>query len=266
VREGAVWPAPPDDGKHNPPGALAADAAATHRQFRMRVATEGNERPAPRPPSRVAAFWGNPIGKKALMSVTGIVLALYVLAHMLGNLQIFGGPGPINRYAALLHASPPLLWTARVILLAALLVHVVAGVQLWLDKRAARPVEYRELRPVVSSTASRTMIVSGLLILLFVVYHVLDLTIGVANPSYVELDPYHNVIASLGRAAAAIAYVVAMVALGFHLWHGLWSMSQSLGVASARLTPGVKRVAVFFATIIALGFISIPVAVLVGVL
>jgi succinate dehydrogenase / fumarate reductase cytochrome b subunit len=231
----------------------------------MRVSGQGIERSPARPP-RVAALWRSAVGKKALMAVTGIVLFVYVLVHMLANLQIYQGPGPIDRYAELLHGAPALLWTARVILLAAVLVHIVAGVQLWFQKRAARPVGYQELRPVASSVASRTMIVSGLLILLFVVYHLLDLTFGVANPSFVPLDPYHNMIASFGRAAASAAYVVAMVALGFHLWHGLWSMFQSLGMAGARLTPGVKRFAVVFATAIALGFVSIPVAVLVGAL
>jgi succinate dehydrogenase / fumarate reductase cytochrome b subunit len=215
-------------------------------------------------PSRLAAFWRNTIGKKFVMAVTGIVLAAYVLVHMLGNLQVYDGPDRINAYGRFLRVAPPLLWTARIILLAALVIHATAGVQLDLLRRRARPIEYAAYMPVASSAASRSMIWSGLLILLFVVYHLLDLTVGVANPDFIEGDIYHNVVVSLGRFAGAAAYVIAMVALAFHLWHGLWSMFQSLGVSNARLTPPIQRAAATLAVIIALGFISIPVAVLVG--
>ncbi|WP_248355290.1 succinate dehydrogenase cytochrome b subunit [Anaeromyxobacter oryzae] len=216
--------------------------------------------------SRAGALWRSVIGKKALMAVTGAILFLYVFFHLLGNLQIFTGPEQINRYAALLRVSPQLLWTARVILLVAVCVHAVAGAQLFLLAREARPVAYQDFRPIVSSTASRTMIWSGLLILAFVVYHVLDLTVGVVNPSFQEGDVYHNVLATFGRAVGVIAYVVAMVALGFHLWHGLWSMFQSLGFANRRAAPTIQRFAVTMAVILTLGFSAIPMAVLVGIL
>ncbi len=220
---------------------------------------------APTPPAhRLAAFWRNPVGKKALMAVSGIILFLYVLVHMLANLQVYAGPGALDRYAQFLRVSPPLLWTARVILLAALVVHVVAGVQLWLQKRTARPTGYAEYHPVVASPASRTMIWSGVLIFAFVVYHLLDLTIGTANPDFEEGRVFHNVIVSLARGGADVAYLVATVALGFHLWHGLKSMFQSLGWMSARWVRPERRFAVLFAVIIAVGFATIPLAVAFG--
>lgn len=215
--------------------------------------------------SRLGLFWRNAIGKKALMAVTGIVLFLFVLVHMLGNLQAFQGAEALDRYAELLRVSPALLWGTRIVLLAAVLVHVVAGTQLWAMRRSARPVAYQEWHATGSSPASRTMIWSGFLILGFVVYHLLDLTLGVANPDFREGEVFHNLLASLGRGVAAIFYVVAVAGLGVHLWHGLWSMFQSLGVSSRAFTPGLKRFAVAFAVIVAIGFAAVPLAVLLGV-
>jgi succinate dehydrogenase / fumarate reductase cytochrome b subunit len=231
----------------------------------MAVAAKDISLPVPRRTSRLALLWRSAIGKKALMAVSGLVLLAYVFFHLLGNLQVFAGPEPINAYALLLHASPALLWTVRAVLLLALGVHVVAGVQLYLGRAEARPISYRDYRPGASSTASRTMIWSGVLIFAFVVYHVLDLTVGVANPDFREGDVYHNVLASFGQLAGVTAYVVAMVALGFHLWHGVYSMFQSLGMSNRRLTPSVQRFAAGLSVLLALGFASIPLAVLVGI-
>jgi succinate dehydrogenase / fumarate reductase, cytochrome b subunit len=229
----------------------------------MAVAAKPIVRPAR--VSRVGSLWRSAIGKKALMAVTGVVLFFYVFVHMLGNLQVFAGAAMINRYAELLHVSPQLLWTARVVLLVALLVHVIAAVELHLGKARARPVGYADFRPTASSVASRTMIWSGVLILLFVVYHVLDLTVGVANPDFRAGDVYHNLLATFGRLVGVLAYLIAMVGLGFHLWHGLFSMFQSLGMSNRRFTANAQRFAVWAAVILTLGFASIPVAVLVGI-
>jgi succinate dehydrogenase / fumarate reductase cytochrome b subunit len=220
--------------------------------------------PPPRA-SRLAAVWRNAIGKKAFMAVTGIVLFLFVLGHMLGNLQAFQGAEHLDRYAELLRVSPGLLWTVRLVLLAAFVVHAVAGIQLWILRRSARPIEYQQYHPVGSSVPSRTMIWSGFLVLGFVVYHLLDLTFGVANPDFREGEVFHNLLASLGRGVANVFYVVAVAGLGVHLWHGLWSMFQSLGVSSRAFTPGLKKLAVTFAVIVALGFAAVPLAVLLGV-
>ncbi len=221
---------------------------------------------APRRASRLGILWRSTVGKKALMAVTGLVLFLYVFFHMLGNLQVYAGPAQINGYARLLHVSPELLWTVRVILRAAVGIHVLAGVQLWLRARGARPVAYAEYRPEASSVASRTMIWSGVLIFAFVVFHLLDLTVGVVHPEYIEGDVYHNLLVSFGQVAGVIVYLIAMVALGFHLWHGVYSMFGSLGLDSARYMNGIRRIAAFLATVIALANISVPVAVLTGLL
>ena len=212
------------------------------------------------------ALWRSFVGRKALMAATGLVLFVYVLAHMAGNLQAFEGAARLDRYAEELHALPVLLWAVRAILLVAVGVHVAAGVDLWAFRRRARPVEYRDWRPAGSTPASRTMAWTGLLVLGFVVYHLLDLTFGVANPDFRTGEVFHNVLASFGRVAAVAFYVAAMVGLGFHLWHGLYSASQSLGVGGRALSPGIRRTAAALATLVALGFAAVPLAVLLGVI
>jgi succinate dehydrogenase / fumarate reductase cytochrome b subunit len=207
------------------------------------------------------------VGKKVSMALSGIILFAYVIAHMLGNMQIYLGSEVINRYAQFLHSNEGVLWTARVVLLAAVLIHAIAGIQLWARKREARPVPYRNKENIQATPASRTMIWTGVIIAAFVVYHVLDLTVGTARAApYRELDPAFNVAQGFAYVPAAIAYIVAMVALGFHLWHGVYSMFGSLGLDNARYMNGVRRIAAFLATVIALANISVPVAVLTGLL
>jgi succinate dehydrogenase / fumarate reductase, cytochrome b subunit len=217
-------------------------------------------------PSRLALFWDSSIGKKALMALTGLILSAYVVAHLLGNMQIYMGSEAIDRYARFLHSNVGVIWTARVVLLAAVLVHAISGIQLYMRKASARPVEYHTRANLQGSTASRTMLVSGVVILLFVVYHVLHLTTGTVHPAYEELAPFHNVTTGFRQPLAAGIYIVAMIGVGFHLWHGLYSMFHSLGLSHPRYTPGVRKAAALVATIIALGNISVPVAVLTGLL
>lgn len=218
-------------------------------------------------PSRLALFWMSTVGKKVLMALSGIILFAYVIAHLLGNLQIYLGSAVIDAYARFLRQNQGMLWTARAILLAAVLVHAVAGVQLWFRRREARPIPYHVKENIQATAASRTMFWTGLVIAAFVVYHVLDLTFGVAHAgSFVELSPAHNVRTGFSRPVPAVLYVAAMLALGLHLWHGAYSMFGSLGLSHPRYTAGVKRLAALAATLIALGNVSIPVAVLTGVL
>jgi len=231
----------------------------------MAAATKTLER-IPLRASLLAAFWHSWIGKKALMAATGFVLFVFVLVHMLANLQAFQGAARLDRYAEQLRVFPALLWTTRAVLLACAVVHVVAGVQLWTARQGARGASYGEYRPVSSTAASRTMIWSGFLILGFVVYHLLDLTFGVANPDFQDGQVFHNLIVSLGRGAAALFYVVAVAGLGFHLWHGLWSAFQSVGVANRAFTPGLRRFAAAFATLLTVGFAAVPLAVLLGLM
>lgn len=219
---------------------------------------------APLPASPHGGLWQSAIGRKALMAASGLVLVGWLVGHLLGNLQAFEGEERLDRYAELLRSVPALLWTARIVLLVAALVHVVAAVQLWAERRRARPVAYAEWRATGSSLASRTMIWSGVLVLGFAVYHLLDLTFGPTNPDFREGEVFHNLVASLGRSAAAGFYVVAVAGLGVHLWHGLWSTFQSLGLATRGAMTGLRRFAAVFAIAMALGFAAVPLAVVLG--
>lgn len=213
--------------------------------------------------SRLGTLWRSAIGKKFLMALSGIVLFLFVFVHMIGNLQAFKGAEALDHYAELLRVSMPFLWFVRGVLLVALLVHAIAGIQLWLDRQKARPVSYQDYRPVASSTASRTMIWSGLLILGFVVFHLLDLTIGVFA-FFEEGRVYQNLLASLSRGFAVVVYLAAMVGLGFHLWHGLYAMFQSLGLSNRSVFRSIQKFAIAVAVILTLGFAAIPIAVILG--
>jgi succinate dehydrogenase / fumarate reductase cytochrome b subunit len=216
-------------------------------------------------PSRLSLFWMSTVGKKVLMALSGIILLAYVVAHMLGNMQLYLGTELINGYARLLHLNEGFLWTARIVLLVAVGVHAIAGIELWINKREARPIPYRTKENIQATAASRSMIWTGVIIAAFIVYHVLDLTVGVAHAGpYVHLEAAGNLISGFSHPVPAVAYIVAMIALGFHLWHGVYSMFGSLGLSHPRYTAGVKRLAALAATLIALGNISFPVAVLTG--
>ena len=209
-------------------------------------------------------LWDSTNGKKAVMAVSGCVLFLFVLGHMLGNLQVFEGPEQFNKYAALLRTLPEGLWAVRIILLIMVVLHIVAAVQLALRKRAARPIGYAKRKPIGSTYSSRTMYWSGPIILAFIIYHLLDLTAGNLNPNFIEGDVYHNVIASFSNPLVSAWYIFAMVLLALHLRHGVWSMFQSVGLSHPRYTPTLRRAATAFAVVIFLGFISVPIGVLTG--
>jgi succinate dehydrogenase / fumarate reductase cytochrome b subunit len=196
--------------------------------------------------------------------VSGCILFLFVVAHLIGNLQIYEGPDKLNRYAVLLRSEPALLWAARLVLLGMVLVHIWSAMQLAARNIGARPVGYRKKKAMGSSYASRTMYWSGPIILAFVIYHLLDFTFGQVNPNFQPGNVYGNVVASFQLIPVAMFYIIAMLLLCLHLYHGLWSMFQSLGIAHPRYTPMLRRGAAVVATLIAVGNISIPVAVLAG--
>jgi succinate dehydrogenase / fumarate reductase cytochrome b subunit len=232
----------------------------------MSTATETIAGPSSQ--SRFLVLWQNPVAKKAVMAVTGLALFGFTLVHMAGNLQAFKGAPALDHYAELLRVSLPLLWTVRLILLASLLIHVLAAFQLWLAKRAARTVSYQDYRPQASSVASRSMMVSGLVILGFAAGHLMDLTFGtpgVAPRTFEEGRVFANLVASLSRGAAGTLYVGAVIGLGFHLWHGLWSVTQSLGFAHRGVSTAIQKVAIFLAVVLACGFAAVPVAVILGI-
>jgi succinate dehydrogenase / fumarate reductase cytochrome b subunit len=218
-------------------------------------------------------FYKSALGKKAVMAVSGIILFGFVLVHMIGNLKLYEGPKLLNSYAGFLRSvgtpalpTSGLLWIARSVLLAAVFLHIWAAWQLTLMNRQARPAGYAERRVVQATYASRTMRWGGVIILLFVIYHLLDLTWGVTNPDYIDKDVYHNVVASFSRWWIAGFYIVAQIALGFHLYHGLWSLFQSLGWNHPRFNRWRSGFAHAFAWIITLGNISFPLAVLSGLI
>jgi succinate dehydrogenase / fumarate reductase, cytochrome b subunit len=225
-------------------------------------------RPAPFP----LQFWRSGIGKKWAMAVTGIVLLSYVLAHMIGNLKVFLGRHQINTYADWLRtlgepAFPRtvVLWALRTGLIAAFFVHIVAAAQLTRMNQRARPQRYRSKRDYVAANyASRTMRWTGVIVGLFVVFHLLDLTWGPANPHFVRGDPYDNMFYSFDRVPVAIVYIVANVALGVHIFHGAWSMFQSLGWNNPRFNRWRRWFASAFAGVIIVGNVSMPLLITTG--
>lgn len=223
--------------------------------------------------STAVRLWTSTVGKKAVMAVTGVVLLGYVTLHMLGNLKFFLGAQSIDGYGRWLREilAPVLghegfLWLVRFGLLLCVGLHLAAAISLARRARAARPVGYRHRARIQGSYAARTMRWGGVIIALFVVYHVLDLTTGTLNPRGVPGEIHGNVVADFRLWYVVLVYTVAVVALGFHLRHGVWSALRSLGVASAARAKAVRLVALGYAAMITVGFLSVPYAVLFGVM
>ncbi len=214
--------------------------------------------------SRVLALWHTSVGKKAVMAATGVIMVAYLITHVLANLLVFQGPDQINAYSRFLHGTGGALWAARLVLLAAVGLHIVAAVQLTNRSRAARPVAYVERQPQVSTLASRTIRWGGWLILLFLVFHILHFTLGTVHSSFVEGDPYHNVAAGFANPLVVVFYEAAMAAVGLHLYHGIWSSGRSLGVSTASPHPLRRQLALALALIVWAGFTVIPIAVYAG--
>jgi succinate dehydrogenase / fumarate reductase cytochrome b subunit len=210
---------------------------------------------------------------KIVMALSGAVMLLYLVAHMIGNLKIFFGADAIDTYAAWLRtvgepAVPEgtVLWLVRAVLTASVVGHIVSATILARRARRARPVRYAYRPPVQGSYAARTMRWGGVIILLFVVYHLLDLTTGTLNPNGVHGDVYANVVADFApeRWYVTLVYVLAVLAVGFHVRHGLWSGLQTLGRSSAATQNMLKGVALGVAVVLVVGFLSVPFAVLTG--
>ena len=218
-------------------------------------------------PGRLRHFWDSSVGKKVVMAVSGLVGIGFVIGHMVGNLQMFKGTGAaqaMSDYAVFLRSTGGLLWLTRVVLVAAVLLHVVAALQLAARNRAARPSNYGVRKPQVSTLASRTMLVGGILLLVFIVFHILDMTWGVGVPGFRHLDPYNNLRNGFSRWWAVAFYVVAMAALAFHLFHGAWAAFRTLGARRPSPNPLHRNVAVVVAVVTALGFAAVPVAAALG--
>lgn len=220
-------------------------------------------------------FYRSTVGKKVIMAVTGLVGIGFVVLHVAGNLQAFEGREKINMYSALLHGpGAELLMVVRAVLIVAVILHVLMAYQLTQIARKARPVGYHEREPQVSTLASRTMRWGGVLLLAFIVFHLLHFTTRQVDPgswahktdASGHYDIYGNIVASFRIWWVSALYLVAMIALGAHLWHGAWSFGRSLGVARPSDNPLRHRVSAALALLIWLGFSVVPVAVLAGVI
>jgi succinate dehydrogenase / fumarate reductase cytochrome b subunit len=223
---------------------------------------------------RTLAFWHTVIGKKVVMAVTGVVLVGFVVAHMVGNLKIFSGPDEINAYSRFLRAvgTPELaygqlLWVVRIVLLLCVALHITAALQLSRMSWAARPVEYKLKHNLETTFAARMMRWGGVLLVVFIIFHLLHLTageVGFHAGQFRHLAVYQNVIAAFAVWPVALFYIVAMSALCLHLDHGIWSMLQTLGWNTARNERTLKIVSRAIAIVVFLGFSLVPVSVMAG--
>ena len=214
------------------------------------------------------------IGKKIIMAVTGLIGIAFVIGHMIGNLQAFVGQDRFDAYAAFLHGPfAEALWVVRVVLVVAVILHVLMAWQLTQRAKAARPVGYRKRDPQVSTWASRTMRWGGVLLFVFIVFHILHFTVGAIDPAGVfhntdamgRHDSYGDVVASFRIWWVSAFYIVAMVFLGLHLYHGAWSSLRTLGVAQPSEHPMKRRISAVIAIVVWLGFTLVPLGVVAGI-
>lgn len=226
----------------------------------------------PRHGARLLRLYRTTIGKKAVMAVTGIVFLLFLVAHAIGNLKVFYGRADYNTYAAWLRTmgSPaiPHRWALtilEIVLVACVLLHIGSAVELALRARRARPIRYAGGRPKDQTYASRTMRVGAILVVLFVLYHLLDLTFRVANPKGIAGDPYDNVVADFSNPLVTAFYVICLIVIGLHIRHGVWSAMQTLGHSNARRERSINIFAIAFSWILILAFLAVPFGVVTGV-
>jgi len=217
------------------------------------------------------AWLRSSLGKKIVMAVSGFFLIGFVILHLLGNLLIYGGPDALNAYAEKLRHLGPMLWITRLVLLTAVFLHLITSMMLAKENRDARPVAYARKQALRTTFAARTMMFSGLMVIAFIVYHLLHFTFRVTNPAISNLtdalgrhDVYAMVVFSFREPAIVGAYLIAMALLCAHLSHGIASMFQTLGFNTDRTLPVIERLGHLVAGLLFLGYISIPVSVLLG--
>ena len=223
------------------------------------------------PEGALRRLWRSSLGKKYVMAITGFGLWIFVIVHMLGNLQIFLGPDKINEYAALLKDTPTLLWSARAGLLFIAILHVVSAAQLVRINRRARPIGYTFKKPVASTFANRTMWVSGLILLAFILFHLAHFTFGLVDPQFLRLedplrrhDVYGMMVEGFSDPLVSIFYIVSMGLLFLHLSHGVSSLFQSLGLRSKKTFGFFDKLAKISALALFIGNSLIPLAILLG--
>jgi len=215
---------------------------------------------------RIRTFYASMVGKKVVMGVTGIIGIGFVILHSLGNLLIFQGSTALNSYSHFLKSSAELLWALRITLIVAVTLHVIAAVQLTRQSRAARPIGYVKHETQVATIASRTMRWGGALLLVFIVVHILHFTTGTIRPAgfFSREDVYANVVSSFRIWWVALFYVLSMIALGFHLFHGAWSSVRSIGVSPPSPRPMHRKISLLIAVLVWAAFTAVPVAVFAG--
>jgi succinate dehydrogenase / fumarate reductase, cytochrome b subunit len=214
----------------------------------------------------VRNFWQSQIGKKVIMAITGLIGVGFVVGHMVGNLQMFQAPEKMNAYGYFLkHTVGGALWVVRGVLLASVILHVVAAVQLTRQKQAARAQSYAKWEPQISTFASRTIRWGGFLLLAFIVFHILHFTTLSIFRDYSETDVYNNVVKAFTIPWVTGFYVLSMGALALHLFHGAWSSFRTLGLNRPSARPTYRVVATLVAAIVTLGFTAVPIGVILGV-
>jgi len=215
----------------------------------------------------------NSVAKKAVMAVSGIIMILYLIAHMIGNLHAFQGAQAYNDYATWLRtfgepAVPrrTILTIIEVVLVVSVLAHMWAAFSLWRQARLARPQRYAVKKSVAQSYASRTMRWGGVIILAFIIYHILDLTAGAINPAGGRTEPYDRLIADFTNPWITIWYLIALVLLGFHLRHGIWSATQTLGQSNKRRERTVNATGIVISVLLIAGFLLVPLSIAFGLI
>jgi succinate dehydrogenase / fumarate reductase cytochrome b subunit len=220
--------------------------------------------------TRAITFYGSTIGKKVVMATTGLIGFGFVLGHMTGHLLTFKGAEAYNAYAHFLKHTAGLLWTTRFVLLASIILHVHAAFSLWSRNNEARPKAYYQRKDLATNYAALTMRYGGVLLLLFITYHLAHFTWGVTEtidgvPFDVD-NPYNNLVLSFQKPALAGFYIVCMCALGMHLYHGIWSLTQSVGLDHPKYNTLRQRAAMVGSALVVIGFIVVPISVQTGVL
>jgi succinate dehydrogenase / fumarate reductase cytochrome b subunit len=217
-------------------------------------------------------LFSDSIGRKAVMAVTGLLMVLFVIGHLLGNLSIFAGPDGINAYAQKLHELPVVVWATRIVMGAAVLIHLVLSIQITMENSTAKPEKYAVSRSLRATFASKNMIWTGVILGAFVVYHLLQFTFRVTpgltlgTDTLNRFDVYTMVVTALGKTLQAAIYVLAMVALFLHLSHGIQSTFQTLGVSNAFLLPRYGMAGKVLSGFFLIGYGAIPVLIVVGLL
>lgn len=232
----------------------------------------GSAEPTPAIRPKKPSLWRSNLGLKIIMAVTGLLMLLFLIVHMLGNLKVFFGLNDFNHYAAWLRTilSPLLpksgyLWIQRVVLVLVVVAHFTSAYVLARRAKAARSVGYVAANKQRASYATFTMRWGGVVLLLFIIYHILDLSTLTLNPNGVEGDVYQNVVADFSRWWITLIYILAMLALGIHIDHGFWSAALTLGANKPRTLVALKITARTLAVVLTVGFIIVPLFVLVGV-